>query len=130
MSRKRSRFAGYAPQQIAIRADGVDIEIENLKTRLVEIFRQPFAGNSHSHAVAGALAQRPGGGFHSTRQVRLGMSGSPAVDLPKALDLLHRNSELIRNFSAGVDAPHSPETPRGIHHHPTLSIRTDKTFTT
>src|SRR6267154_3683249 len=121
MSRKRSRFAGHALHQIAISADGVDIEIENLKTRLIEIFPQPFAGNGYSHAVAGALAQRSGGGFHSARQVRFGMSGSPAVDLPEALDLLHRNSELIRNFSAGADGPHSREVQRGIEQHRSVS---------
>src|SRR5713101_8405676 len=117
MSRKRSRFARHALHQVAISTNGVNIEIENVETRAIEIFSQPFAGNGHSHAVAGALAQRSGGGFHSARQVRFGMSGSPAVDLPEALDLLHRNSELIRNFTAGVDGPYSREVQSRVEQH-------------
>src|SRR6266571_4738540 len=90
MARQGSGFARHAFHEVAISADRVDVEIENVESGTIEIFRQPFAGDGHSHAVPRSLSQRPGRGFHPARQMGFGMPRGSAVDLPEALDLLHR----------------------------------------
>ena len=69
MARERSGFARHAFHQIAIAANCVDVEIKNIEARAIEIFTQPLAGNRHSDAVAGSLAQRPGCGLNTSGQV-------------------------------------------------------------
>ena len=126
MPSKRSRFARNAFHQIAIAADRVDVEIKNVEARAIEILTQPLAGNRHSNAVAGALSQRSGGGLHSRRQVGFGMSWSPAVNLPEALDLFHRHGGILRHIAFGIDGSHSSEVQRGIQQHRGMASRQNK----
>src|SRR5258708_20141079 len=105
MARQGSGFTRDALHEVPISTDRIDAVMEDLKTRLVEIFRQPFSGNRHSHAVPRTLSQRPGGGFHSGSDVRLGMSGSFAVDLPEALDLFHGAGQILLNFISLLSGP-------------------------
>ena len=58
VSRERSRFRCNAFHQVAVAAYCIRPEIENFKTWLVEICREPLAGNRHSDAVPRTLAQR------------------------------------------------------------------------
>src|ERR1700674_6034314 len=117
MSREGSGFRRYSFHEVAISADRVDVEVENFKTGAIEIFRQPFTGNGHPHTVSRPLPQRPGRGFHAGSYVRLGMSRGLAVDLPEALDLLHRDSGIVCNFSLGIDRAHSGQMERGVKKH-------------
>src|ERR1700680_3633202 len=107
MSREGSGFRRYSFHEVAISTDRVGVEVENFKTRAIEIFRQPFARNGHPHAITRPLPQRPGRGFHPGSYVRLRMSRRLAADLPEALDLLHRDSSIVRNFSLGIDRAHA-----------------------
>src|SRR5437660_7353135 len=114
MSREGSGFRRYSFHEVAISADRVGVEVENFKTGAIEIFRQPFAGDGHPHAISRPLPQRPGGGFHAGSDVRLRMSGGLAVDLPEALDLLHRDGSIVRNFSLSIDRAHASQVERGV----------------
>src|SRR5262249_39518824 len=85
MPRKRDGFAGYAFHQVAVAADGVNAVIKNIEPRLVVGGRQPFSRDGHAHSVTHSLAERAGGGFHTGGEMRFGMSGSAAVELPETL---------------------------------------------
>src|SRR5580700_9106753 len=98
MARERCSFATNAFHQVAVRTHGVDVEIEDLKARPVEICRQPPAGHGDSHTVSHALTKRPSRGLNPGGEVRFGMSRSPAAELPEALDLLHGNRERFENL--------------------------------
>ena len=117
MSRERSSFARHTLHQVSIAANRVDIEIENVESRTVEILRQPFTGNGHAHAIPCALAERPRRCFDSGGEVRLGMPRSPAVDLPESLDLLHGDGRIVCNSSLSVDRAHSRQVKRGVEKH-------------
>ena len=123
MARERSGLAGYALHQVTIPADGVDIEIENVEAGAIEILRQPFTGNGHSHTVSRALSERPGRRLHSGRQVRFRMAGSAAVNLPEAFDFFHRNGKLTGHLALGIDRPHSSEMQRRIKQHGGVASR-------
>src|SRR6266853_6676020 len=106
MSREGSGFRRYSFHEVAVSADRVGVEVENFKTGAIEIFRQPFAGDRHPHAISCPLPQRPGRGFHAGSDVRLRMPGGLAADLPETLDLLHRDSRIVCNFSLSTDRAH------------------------
>src|SRR2546430_4553209 len=53
------------------------------KLRLVELRRQPALRHRHAHAVAAALAQRPGRGLDAGGVAVFGMTGAAAAELPE-----------------------------------------------
>ncbi len=126
MARQGSGFARHALHEVPISANCIDVVMEDLKARLVEIFRQPFSGNRHAHAVSRTLSQRPGGGFHSRGNMRLGMSGSLAVDLPEALDLFHGDGKILRNFISLIDGANTGKVKRGVEQHGRMARGKDK----
>src|SRR6185437_15144704 len=99
MAGKRSGFAGDAFHEVAITANGVYVEVKDLEAGLVEIYSEPFAGDSHSDAIARALSERAGCGFDTGGDVGLRMPGSLTSDLPEALDFVHGDGERIQDFA-------------------------------
>src|SRR5580704_3701107 len=95
MPGQRRSFATNAFHQIAVRTHGVNIEIEDFKTRPVEVRRQPPARDRHPHAVSYALAERPRGCLYPGSEVRFRMPRSPASQLPEPLDLLQGNCQFF-----------------------------------
>ena len=73
---------------------GVDVVVEQLEARLVEVRGQPALGDRHADAVAAALAQRAGGGFDAGGFAVLGMARAAAVQLAELLDLVQRDGQL------------------------------------
>src|SRR6267142_3601536 len=71
--------------QVTVAAEGPDVVIEKLVSGTVEVCRQPFSGDRHSHAVADSLAERAGRRFDARGQAVFRMSRSLAVDLAKSL---------------------------------------------
>ena len=56
----------------------------------IEVRREVSLGDRHAHAVAKALAQRPGGGLNPFHQLMLGMAGRLAAPLAELLDVVER----------------------------------------
>ena len=129
MASEGGSFRRYSFHEVAISADRVGVEVENFKTGTIEIFRQPFTGNGHPHAISRPLPQRPGCRFHSGSYVRLRMSRGLAVDLPEAFDLLHRHSSIVCNFSLRIDCAHPGQVERGIKKHRGVTRGQNKTVT-
>ena len=117
MARERRRFARHAFHQVAVAAYRIHVEIENLKARAVVIFAQPLAGDGHAHTVPRALPQRASCGFYSSREMRFRMPRRAAVNLPKPLDLLHRNRKIISHFALGIHPAHPGQVQRRIQQH-------------
>src|SRR5579864_7512676 len=124
-----SAFAADAFHQVAIAADGVDVEIEELEARLVEIGGQPFCSNSHSDAVGNSLAERAGGGFDAGGDVRFGMTGSAAAELAKSLDFVHGDRKFFLNFTIFVYGAHAREVQCGIKKHGGVAGGENETIT-
>jgi len=61
--------------------------------------------------------------------VRLRMSRGLAVDLPEALDLLHRDSRIVCNLSLGIDHAHSGQVERGVKKHRGVTRGQNETVT-
>src|SRR5262249_36956702 len=67
MSGERSCFAADAFHDVAVAADGVNVEIEKFKAGAVECCAEPLARNRHAYAVSSTLSQRAGCRFYSGR---------------------------------------------------------------
>src|SRR6266403_1641644 len=129
MPSEGSGLRRYSFHEVAISADRIGVEVENFKTGAIEIFRQPFAGDGHPHAISCPLPQRPGRGFHAGSYVRLRMSRGLAVDLSEALDLLHRYGEIVQNFALGVDRAHAGKVQCGVEQHRGVTRGQNETVT-
>ena len=67
-------FGGHAFHEVAVGAEGVGIVVHDVVAGLVEALGQPALGQGHAHAVAEALAQRPGGGLDAGSVAVLGVA--------------------------------------------------------
>ncbi len=60
MAGERCRLVADALHQVAVRADAVDVTVNDRKATLVELCRQMGSCDSHTDAVCKALPKRPG----------------------------------------------------------------------
>ena len=67
----RGGFVRDAFHQIAVAAQGVDVDNRTVEAGLVEVGGQPARGDGHADAVAAALAERAGRGFDAAGFHRL-----------------------------------------------------------
>jgi hypothetical protein len=77
--------------------------IDDLEVRPVVARRQVRLGDRHADAVAEALSERSGGGFHAGSHAAFGVAGSAALPLAKPLDLVERHS-VAGEMEHAVDA--------------------------
>ena len=96
------RLAADALHQVAVTAKGVDVEIEQVEARPVVSGGQPAGGDGHPHAVADALAQRPGGRLHTAGVSVLGMAGAAAIELTETAEVVQRHGWLVGGPTVGV----------------------------
>ena len=83
VSSHRGRLVGDALHKVAVAAYGVDMVVEQGKTRLVELMRQILLSHRHAHAVGKALPQGAGRGLDAYPGVALRVSGRVAAPLPE-----------------------------------------------
>ena len=126
MPGQRGRLAADALHQVAVAAKGVDVEIEQLEARPVVSGGQPAGGDGHAHAVADALAQRPGGGFHAAGVPVLGMAGAAAVQLAELADRLQRHGRLVGGPAVGVQLLHARQVQHGVEQHRGMAAGEDE----
>src|SRR5438105_1607435 len=74
MARQGGSFAADSFHHVTVTAEGVDVVIEDGKTRPIEVARQPARRNRHPDAVPAALAEGTGRGLDARCQVILGMA--------------------------------------------------------
>src|SRR5688572_11971303 len=89
MSRERGGFGGNTLHQIAVGDDAIDVRLNDLMPRLVELRRKMRGSHCHPHTLPEPLPERTRCGLHARRQSILRMSRRLAVELAEVLDLLH-----------------------------------------
>ncbi len=87
MPGQRGRFAADAFHHVAVAAHGIDVEIEQLQSGPIVLGGQPAGGDRHAYAVAEALTERAGRGFHAAGMPVLGVAGATAVQLAELADV-------------------------------------------
>ena len=96
MSGQRCGFAGNAFHHVAIAAEGIDVVIKDLKSRLIVMGCEPLAGYGHADAVSHPLTERSGRSFDACGPAVFRMSGSFAVQLAELLDVIEGDGEFAQ----------------------------------
>ncbi len=87
---QRTRFVADALHQAPVADEYPGAVIDNGMVRSIEMGCQQSLGQRHTDRVGQSLTERAGGGFHAGRHADFRMTGCFAVQLTKALELLHR----------------------------------------
>ncbi len=87
---QRGGFRRDAFHQVAVADDAVSVMVDDLEAGAVVARRQMRLGHRHAHAVAEALAKRPGRHLDAGCEAALGVPGRDASPLAELLDLLQR----------------------------------------
>ena len=116
MAGERGRLAGDAFHEVAVAADRVNVEVEYRKMRPVVARAEPARGDRHADAVAAALAERPGRGFHPGGAAVFRVAGRHAVELAKVLDVVEAHRGGVGD-AAAVASAHAGEVKQRIKQH-------------
>ena len=92
MARQGGCLAGDTFHQVAIAAERIDIEVEEIIARPVVSRAQPASGHRHAYARSHSLSERAGGDLHSRRPAILGVTWATAVPLSKIFYVVERDS--------------------------------------
>src|SRR5258708_26926969 len=128
MSGERSAFTADAFHKVAIAADGVDVEIEKLETRLIKVGCEPFRSDGHADAVGDALAQGAGGGFDAGSDMRFRVPGGAAAKLTEPFDFVHRDGKLFLDFAVFIYGADACQMQCGIEKHGGVASGEDETI--
>ncbi len=90
MAGQRRSLRCHPLHQVSVADDSVDVVINDLVARTIEVGGQVGLGDGHAHAVGETLPQRAGGGLHPRCRAVLRMAGSAATPLSETLQLLQR----------------------------------------
>src|SRR5262249_53255398 len=91
VSSQRCSFAGNALHHAPIAAERVDVVVEDVEIRAIEIAGSPSPCNGHADASGDSLAQRTRRGFDAGGPAVFGMAGAFAFELTKTLDVVQRD---------------------------------------
>src|SRR5205085_12121927 len=86
----RRRLGGDPLHQVAVRADRVDVMVDDLAVRPVVALAEEPLRDRHADTVREALAERTGRRLDPRREEVLRMTGRDRLPLPEALELLER----------------------------------------
>ena len=88
VARDRGRFLADALHQVAVRADHVDVVVDQLVPGAVEALREEALGHRHPHRVGEALPQRPRRDLDALRVAALGVPRRERAPLAELLQIL------------------------------------------
>src|SRR5580704_2952232 len=88
MGGKRSRFRRNTLHHATISAHGINVVVEYLETRPIEMGGQPLLSDSHTHAGGDALPERTGRCLNARDPVVFRMSGCPTVELAETTNIV------------------------------------------
>src|ERR1041385_3302107 len=126
MACERGSLARDALHHVAVTTDGINVVIEQLKARLVEVRGLPLPGDRHANAVGHALAQRAGGGLNAGSQAIFGVAGTFAIELAEVLDVIERDRGFAHNLVIRVYGFYAGEVQERIEQHGGVSVGEDK----
>ena len=116
----------HALHQVAVAAQGVDVVVEEIEAGAVVVGGQPALGDRHADAVADALAQRPGRGFHAAGEPIFRMAGAEASQLAEEADVVQRHGRLVGAPAFGIGLFHAADVQRGVEQHRGMAAGEDE----
>ena len=114
MAGDRAGLARDPLHQVAVAADRVDVEVEQLGA---EVRAEPLAGDRHPHGRRDALAERAGGRLHPRGEVVLGMPGRLGAELAERLDVVQADRRLPERLVVGVDRLRPGQVQQRVEQH-------------
>ncbi len=134
MPGQRGGFAGDAFHHVAVAAERVDVVVEELVPRLVEVGGLPEARDRHPDRSRDAGAQRASSRLDPRGPPVLGMSRALRVELAEPLQVVERDRELAEGLVGGIDCldgaqvEEGVEERRGVTHrvHVAVPVRPDR----
>src|SRR6185503_2616047 len=91
VSCQRSRLVRDPFHHAAVAAQRVNVIIEQLEARAIEVACEPALADRHTDTRRDTLPQWPGGGLDTGGPAVFGVARAFAVELSKALDVLERH---------------------------------------
>jgi hypothetical protein len=107
MARQRRRFPRNALHHAPVAAQGIDIMVEHLKARAIEIAGLPAGRDRHPHAHGHSLAQRTRRRLDARRPTVFGMARTSAAELAEAFQVVKRHGQLAQYFVLGIHRFHA-----------------------
>jgi hypothetical protein len=127
MAGQGSGLAADSLHHAAVAAHGVNLEVEQIKLRPVEILGHPAAAQRHAHARGHTLAERAGGGLGTGGPVVFGVAGTLAVKLAKAPDVIELDGQFAEIFIFRVHRLNAAKVQDGVEQHGSVSHGEDET---
>ena len=109
----RGGLGGDALHQVAVRADRVDVVVEQRQLGPVQVLTEVAAAHRHADGVRHALAEGPGGGLDAGGEVVFRVARRAAVELAELLDVLERHGRRV----AAVLFRHAGEVQQRVEQH-------------
>ena len=101
----------------------VDVEVEHLEARPVEIRRQPLARRSPCRRCCPRPAPAARWWFRRQTYMRFRMPRRPAVQLPETLDVVQRNREFVQDLVLWIHPPHFGQVQHRVKQHRGVAVR-------
>ena len=112
--RQRRGLAGDPFHHAAVAGQRIDIIIEQLEARAIEVAGKPAGGDGHPDTGGHPLPQRAGGRLDTRGPAVFRVAGAFAVELPKALDVVQGHRQLAQHLVLGIDRFDAGEVQQGI----------------
>ncbi len=121
-----SRLAGHALHQVAVAAQGVDIEVEEVGVRPIVARRQRALRHGHADTVSRSLAERSGGDLHPGGVAIFRVARAAAAEFAESLDVLQADGGLLLDRPVLAEAPHASKMEQGVEQHARMPGRKDE----
>ena len=102
---------------VAVAAEGVDVEVEQVEPRLVVMRPEPEARRGHPDAGGHALAERAGGGLDAGGPAVLGVARGAALDLAELLDIFQVHGQLVGQLVVVADRLDAGQVEERVEEH-------------
>ncbi len=134
MAGQRRRLRRHTLHHATVSRQRVDVKVEHLEARPIEVRAHPAPGDRHANAHRHALTQRTRRRLDARRPAVLRVAGRPAVQLPETLDVLHLHRQLAQRLVLGVhrldasQVEHRVEQHRGVarRQHEAIAVGPDR----
>jgi hypothetical protein len=123
---KRGGLIGDPLLEVAVPAEDVDVEVEQLEAGGVVTGGEPLRGDRHPDAGRDPLAKRPGGRFHAGGPAVFRVPGALGVELAEALDVLEAHRGLADDLVVGVDRADARQVEQRVEQHRRVAVGQDE----
>ena len=108
MAGERGGFVRDAFHQVAVAADRVDVEIEDIEVGLVEVGGEPSPAMAMPTLLPTPWPSGPVVVSTPVREMGFGMAGRAAAELAEAFDFIQRRREIFLDFALALSSCVTP----------------------